>query len=86
MRKEKKVYTLDPFQQWSHRFGRVCMILFFIYMLAIPVIVGIVKGAMPDAQMLLTACVGICITYIPSASRRRSATRRFSARRRIWRF
>lgn len=65
MRKEKKVYTLDPFQQWSHRFGRVCMILFFIYMLAIPVIVGIVKGAMPDAQMLLTACVGICITYIP---------------------
>ena len=38
-KKEKKKYTLDPFQEWSHRFGRIGMVLFFIYMLMIPVIV-----------------------------------------------
>lgn len=65
MSKEKKAYTLDPFQEWSHRFGRICMLLFFVYMLAIPIIIGILFQSFPDIPMLLTACAGVCITYIP---------------------
>ena len=65
MSKEKKAYTLDPFQEWSHRFGRICMILFFIYMLAIPVIVGVVNNAVPEPSVLAAACLGVCVTYIP---------------------
>ena len=66
MKKDKTAtYTLDPFQEWSHGFGRACMLLFFVYMLAIPVIVGIAYKAFPDVPMLLTACAGVCITYIP---------------------
>ena len=65
MSKEKKAYTLDPFQEWSHSFGRICMLLFFAYMLAIPVIIGILYKSFPDVPMLLTACAGVCITYIP---------------------
>ena len=65
MRKEKKVYALDPFQEWSHRFGRICMLLFFVYMLAIPVIIGALYQSFPDIALLLTACAGVCITYIP---------------------
>lgn len=65
MSKEKKAYALDPFQEWSHSFGRICMLLFFVYMLAIPVIIGILYKSFPDVTMLLTACAGVCITYIP---------------------
>lgn len=48
MSKEKKQSVLDPFQEWSHRFGRNCMLLFFVYMLAIPIIVGVVFDAFPQ--------------------------------------
>ena len=65
MSKEKKAYTLDPFQEWSHNFGRVCMLLFFLYMVAIPVILGIVFHAFPSLSTLLTACAGVCVLYIP---------------------
>lgn len=65
MSKAKKAYTLDPFQEWSHRFGRICMLLFFVYMMAIPVIIGLLYKSVPDIPMLLTACAGVCITYIP---------------------
>ena len=65
MKKNKKVYTLDPFQEWSHSFGRVCMILFFVYMLLIPITVGVVYDAFPGFSTLLLACSTVCITYIP---------------------
>ncbi|MDE7219566.1 MAG: hypothetical protein K2O45_08105 [Oscillospiraceae bacterium] len=65
MSKDKKAYTLDPFQEWSHRFGRICMILFFLYMLAIPLIMGAVYHAFPSASLLLTACSGVCVLFIP---------------------
>lgn len=65
MSKEKKSYTLDPFQEWSHRFGRTCMILFFIYMLVIPIIMAVVFDAFPSVSLLLTACSGVCILFIP---------------------
>lgn len=65
MSKEKKTHALDPFQEWSHTFGRICMLLFFVYMLAIPVIVGIANNAFPPASMLAAACLGVCVTYIP---------------------
>lgn len=65
MSKDKKSYTLDPFQEWSHRFGRTCMILFFIYMLVIPIIMAVVFDAFPSVSLLLTACSGVCILFIP---------------------
>lgn len=65
MSKEKKKAVLDPFQEWSHRFGRNCMLLFFVYMVAIPLILGAVYHAFPSLPVLLTACAGVCITYIP---------------------
>lgn len=65
MSKDKKSYTLDLFQEWSHRFGRTCMILFFIYMLVIPIIMAVVFDAFPSVSLLLTACSGVCILFIP---------------------
>lgn len=65
MSKDKKTRALDPFQEWSHTFGRICMVLFFVYMLAIPVIIGIVNNAFPPLSVLATVCLGICVTYIP---------------------
>ena len=64
-KKEKKNYTLDPFQEWSHRFGRIGMVLFFIYMLMIPVIIGTVYDCFPDVPKLLSTCVGIFLTFVP---------------------
>lgn len=65
MSKDKKSYTLDPFQEWSHRFGRTCMILFFIYMLVIPIVMAAVYDAFPSINLLLAACSGVCILFIP---------------------
>lgn len=65
MSKDKKAYTLDPFQEWSHRFGRICMLLFFVYMVAIPIIVAVTYNCFPDVPLLVAGCAGICITFIP---------------------
>lgn len=41
------------------------MILFFIYMLVIPIIMAVVFDAFPSVSLLLTACSGVCILFIP---------------------
>lgn len=65
MSKKTKAYTLDPFQEWAHNFGRIGMAAFFLYMLAIPTVMAITYDAFPEISLLVTACVGICVTYIP---------------------
>ena len=65
MSKDHKTSALDPFQEWSHRFGRICMLLFFVYMLAIPIIVAMAYQCFPEVTPLLTACSAVCITFIP---------------------
>ena len=65
MSKNKTKVALDPFQEWAHRFGRICMALFFIYMLAIPTIMGITHDCMPSLRVLFTASFGVLLTYIP---------------------
>lgn len=52
-KKEVTVYTLDPFVEWAHRTGRIFMIGFLLYAIAIPVICCIVFGAWPKPQAIL---------------------------------
>ena len=55
-KKEKKqvtTYSLDPFVEWAHRTGRIFMVCFLLYAIAIPVICCIVFGAWPKPQAVL---------------------------------
>lgn len=64
-KKEKVVYTLDPFVDWAHSSGRAFLLFFIVYMLLIPIIMSIVYDAWPSfaeiAPPLLTllAMLGI---------------------------
>ena len=52
-KKEVTVYNLDPFVEWAHRTGRVFMICFLVYAIAIPVICCLVFGAWPKPAAIL---------------------------------
>ena len=54
-KKEKTVYTLDPFVEWAHKTGRIFMIFFLLYSLAIPFIVSSVFNAWPVLKDILPA-------------------------------
>ena len=53
VKKEKTVYRLDPFVDWAHRTGRVFMIVFLLYAVAIPLVCCIVFGAWPSPKEFL---------------------------------
>ena len=54
-KKEKTVYTLDPFVEWAHKSGRIFMLCFIIYSLVIPFVVSGVYGAWPVMKDILPA-------------------------------
>ena len=65
MRKKNPV-TLDPFQNWCHRWGRIGTIIALAYMIALPFVFLSVYGCMPTmAQVLNPAFLGILAIYIP---------------------
>ena len=63
---KNKTVTLDPFQAWCHRWGRVGTIIALAYMVALPFVFLTVYGCMPTmAQILNPAFLGILAIYIP---------------------
>ena len=63
---KKNPVTLDPFQNWCHRWGRIGTIVALIYMIALPFVFLSVYGCMPTmAQILNPAFLGILAIYIP---------------------
>ena len=65
MKKEKEILKLDPFTDWAHRSGRIFMILFTVYMVAMPFILCAVYGCMPDIKMCIPGLVSILVIMAP---------------------
>lgn len=58
--------TIDSFQAWCHRWGRVGTVIALAYMIAIPFIVLGVYGCLPAiGQVFNLATLGILLIYIP---------------------
>ena len=65
MKKEKEIVKLDPFTDWAHRSGRIFMIIFTVYMVAMPFILCAVYGCMPDIRMCIPGLVSILVIMAP---------------------
>lgn len=65
MANEKNVTKLDPFTEWAHKTGRIFMIVFLLYMIAIPFIMCIVYDCMPTLQMCLPGLASILVIMAP---------------------
>jgi len=66
MAKEKKAQIqLDPFTDWAHKTGRAFMVVFVIYMVAIPFIMCAVYGCMPSFMQILPGAVTILAVMAP---------------------
>ena len=62
----KKNYTLDPFQAWAHRWGRVGTLIALAYMISVPFIVLNYYNCMPSlGSVFNVATFGILAIYIP---------------------
>ena len=55
MSNEKTVYTLHPFVEWAHKTGRIFMICFIAYSIAIPVVISAAFNAWPSLPDILPA-------------------------------
>ena len=63
---EKKNVVLDPFQQWSHRTGRLLTVIMLVYMIAVPFIVLGYYHAIPSfGEVFNIATISILLIYIP---------------------
>ena len=62
----KKNYTLDPFQAWAHRWGRIGTLIALIYMISVPFIVLSYFDCVPAMSSVFNlATFGILAIYIP---------------------
>ena len=62
----KNNYTLDPFQAWAHRWGRIGTLIALVYMLALPFIVLNYFDCVPAMSSVFNvATFGILAIYIP---------------------
>ena len=62
----KKNYTLDPFQKWAHRWGRIGTLIALVYMIALPFIVLNYFDCVPAlGSVFNVATFGILAIYIP---------------------
>ena len=62
----KKNYTLDPFQAWAHRWGRIGTLIALAYMISLPFIVLNYYDCMPSlGSVFNVATFGILAIYIP---------------------
>ncbi len=57
---------LDPFIHWSHKTGRVFMLLFVLYTFCIPLIICAVYGCWPSFKQLLPGLVSIMALMVPT--------------------
>ncbi len=66
MRKNNNPVTLDPFQNWAHRWGRIGTLIALIYMIAVPFIVLNYYNCVPSLGAVFNvATFGILAIYIP---------------------
>lgn len=62
----KKNYTLDPFQTWAHRWGRIGTLIALVYMISLPFIVLMYFDCVPALSSVFNvATFGILAIYIP---------------------
>lgn len=62
----KNKVTMDPFQAWSHKWGRLGTLIALIYMVALPFIVLGYYDAIPTfGQVINVATISILLIYIP---------------------
>lgn len=62
----KNKVSLDPFQSWAHRWGRIGTLIALIYMIALPFIVLNVYDCVPSLSSVFNmATFGILAIYIP---------------------
>jgi len=62
----KKNYTLDPFQSWAHRWGRIGTLIALAYMISLPFIVLTYFDCVPSlGSVFNVATFGILAIYIP---------------------
>ena len=66
MSKKNNPVTLDPFQAWCHRWGRIGTLLALVYMVSLPFIFLSVYNCMPSlGEVFNVATIGILAIYIP---------------------
>ncbi|MDD6442438.1 MAG: hypothetical protein PUG71_10105 [bacterium] len=67
MSKDKKnSVSMDPFQAWSHKVGRIGTVIALLYMLSIPFVVLTVYDAMPSfGDVINVSTISILLIYIP---------------------
>ena len=66
MSKKNPVATLDPFQAWCHRWGRVGTVIALVYMIALPFIFLGAYDCIPSlGEVFNVATIGILAIYIP---------------------
>ena len=66
MSKKNNPVTLDPFQAWCHRWGRIGTLIALIYMVALPFIFLSVYDCVPSlGEVFNVATIGILAIYVP---------------------
>lgn len=64
--KEKKNSALvDPFTEWAHKSGRIFMIIFTVYMIAMPFVICMVYDCMPSFAMCAPGLATILLIMAP---------------------
>lgn len=62
----KTTISMDPFQAWCHRWGRVGTVIALVYMIAIPFIVLACYDSVPSlGEVINLSTVSILLIYIP---------------------
>lgn len=62
----KNTQTMDPFQAWGHKWGRIGIFIALVYMIAIPFVVLSYYGCMPTfSQVINPSTISILMIYIP---------------------
>ncbi len=62
----KTAMSMDPFQAWCHRWGRVGTVIALVYMIAIPFIVLAYYDSVPSVgEVINLSTVSILLIYIP---------------------
>lgn len=66
MSKDNNNTVIDPFQKWSHKWGRIGTVIALVYMIAIPFIVLGTFDAIPSfGEVFNVATFSILLIYIP---------------------
>ena len=58
--------ALDPFVEWAHRFGRITLSVFIVYMLLVPIITCLVYKCFPDVSTMVPGLITILIIMVPT--------------------